>query len=158
MAWRIVPFLIVLYLFAYLGRVNISFASLQMNADLGFSGAIYGIGAKLLEAFFNPGVLTLAGILFCIVFGITGVRSFCPRSAGLQSVLHWSTQTIGETYEIISDTGHGAGVPRNLVAYSGPYTSEGPGKVSYHVDITITPAQKGTDTGRTYLWWETNPP
>ncbi len=44
----------------------------------------------------------------------------------------------------------GAAVPRNLVAYSGPYTSEGPGKVAYHVDISISPTQKGTVTARTY--------
>lgn len=44
----------------------------------------------------------------------------------------------------------GAPVPRNLVAYSGPYTSEGPGKVVYHVDISISPTQTGTDTARTY--------
>lgn len=44
---RIIPFLIILYLFAYLDRVNISFASLQMNADLGFSATIYGFGASM---------------------------------------------------------------------------------------------------------------
>jgi ACS family tartrate transporter-like MFS transporter len=44
---RIIPFLIVLYLFAYLDRVNISFASLQMNADLGFSSTVYGFGASM---------------------------------------------------------------------------------------------------------------
>src|SRR5450759_625641 len=44
---RIIPFIMVLYFFAYLDRVNISFASLQMNAELGFSGAVYGFGASL---------------------------------------------------------------------------------------------------------------
>jgi MFS transporter, ACS family, tartrate transporter len=44
---RIIPFLIVLYLFAYLDRVNISFASLQMNANLGFSSTVYGFGASM---------------------------------------------------------------------------------------------------------------
>ena len=46
-AKRIVPYLILLYIFAFLDRVNISFASLQMNADLGFSTTVYGIGASL---------------------------------------------------------------------------------------------------------------
>jgi ACS family tartrate transporter-like MFS transporter len=46
-AKRLIPFLIILYLFAYLDRVNISFASLQMNADLGFSSTVYGFGASI---------------------------------------------------------------------------------------------------------------
>jgi ACS family tartrate transporter-like MFS transporter len=47
MAWRILPLLGVAYLFAYMDRVNISFAALQMNADLGFSATVYGLGGGL---------------------------------------------------------------------------------------------------------------
>ena len=43
--WRLLPFLLVLYIVAWLDRVNIGFAALQMNADLGFSAAVYGFGA-----------------------------------------------------------------------------------------------------------------
>jgi ACS family tartrate transporter-like MFS transporter len=43
--WRIVPLVLVAYLMAYMDRVNISFASLQMNDDLKFSASIYGLGA-----------------------------------------------------------------------------------------------------------------
>ena len=46
-AWRILPLLGVAYLFAYMDRVNISFAALQMNADLGFSATVYGLGGGL---------------------------------------------------------------------------------------------------------------
>ncbi|WP_245513328.1 MFS transporter [Enterovirga rhinocerotis] len=42
---RIVPFLIVCYIISYLDRVNVGFAALTMNADLGFSAAVYGFGA-----------------------------------------------------------------------------------------------------------------
>ncbi len=42
---RLVPFLIVLYIVAWLDRVNVGFAALQMNRDLGFSAATYGFGA-----------------------------------------------------------------------------------------------------------------
>ncbi|MFC4275133.1 MFS transporter [Achromobacter aloeverae] len=45
--WRVIPFLMVLYFVAFLDRVNISFASLQMNADLGISSIAYGIGASV---------------------------------------------------------------------------------------------------------------
>lgn len=44
---RLVPFLMLLYLIAYLDRSNISVASLQMNADLGLSSRMYGLGAGL---------------------------------------------------------------------------------------------------------------
>ncbi|MFJ8078431.1 MFS transporter [Streptomyces sp. NPDC096176] len=44
---RIVPFLILCYVFSYLDRVNIGFAKLQMSDDLGLSEAAYGLGAGL---------------------------------------------------------------------------------------------------------------
>jgi ACS family tartrate transporter-like MFS transporter len=43
--WRLLPFLLLLYVVAWLDRVNIGFAALQMNRDLGFSAAVYGFGA-----------------------------------------------------------------------------------------------------------------
>lgn len=43
--WRLIPFVMLLYFIAYLDRVNVGFAALTMNADLGFSATIYGIGA-----------------------------------------------------------------------------------------------------------------
>lgn len=44
---RFVPFLIVCFVFAYFNRVNISFAKLEMQSDLGFSDAAYGLGASI---------------------------------------------------------------------------------------------------------------
>jgi len=41
---RLIPFLFLLYVFSYLDRVNVGFASLQMNAELGFSASTYGFG------------------------------------------------------------------------------------------------------------------
>jgi ACS family tartrate transporter-like MFS transporter len=46
-AVRLVPFLGLLYLINYLDRVNVGFAALRMNADLGLSAAAYGLGAGL---------------------------------------------------------------------------------------------------------------
>src|SRR3990172_3203244 len=43
--WRLIPFLLLLYVVAWLDRVNISFAALQMNEDLNFSSSVYGFGA-----------------------------------------------------------------------------------------------------------------
>jgi len=45
--WRIVPFLMFCYLVAYLDRVNVGFAKLQMSADLHFSDTVYGLGAGI---------------------------------------------------------------------------------------------------------------
>ena len=44
---RLIPFLFVLYITAYLDRVNVGFAALQMNADLKFSHAVFGIGSGI---------------------------------------------------------------------------------------------------------------
>ncbi len=45
--WRIVPFLMLCYVVAYLDRVNVGFAKLQMSSELGLSEAAYGIGAGI---------------------------------------------------------------------------------------------------------------
>jgi MFS transporter, ACS family, tartrate transporter len=44
---RLVPFLFLIYVVAYLDRVNVSFAQLQLEDDLGFSDTIFGIGAGI---------------------------------------------------------------------------------------------------------------
>ncbi len=46
-SWRLLPFLFLLFVIAYLDRMNISFAKLQMNSDLGFSDTVYGLGAGI---------------------------------------------------------------------------------------------------------------
>ena len=46
-AWRIVPLLFLGYIVAFLDRVNVGFAKLQMAADLQFSDAVYGFGAGI---------------------------------------------------------------------------------------------------------------
>lgn len=45
--WRILPFLLICYLFACLDRLNIGFAKLQMQSDLSLSDAVYGLGAGI---------------------------------------------------------------------------------------------------------------
>ena len=45
--WRLIPFLFICYIVAYLDRTSISFAQMQMQNDLGFSAAIYGLGAGI---------------------------------------------------------------------------------------------------------------
>lgn len=45
--WRIVPFIMILYLIAYIDRVNIGFAALTMKDDLGFTASMLGFGAGI---------------------------------------------------------------------------------------------------------------
>ena len=46
-SWHIVPFLFACYILAYVDRVNVGFAKLQMQTDLGMSDTVYGAGAGL---------------------------------------------------------------------------------------------------------------
>lgn len=73
-AWRFIPFLILCYFVAYLDRVNVGFAKLTMDADLGLSETAYGFGA---------GVFFLAYFLFevpsNIIMDKVGARRWIAR-------------------------------------------------------------------------------
>jgi D-galactonate transporter len=64
---RLVPFLIVCYFVAYLDRVNVSFAALTMNKDLGLSASAYGLGAGIF--FLAYAVLEVPSNLLLARFG-----------------------------------------------------------------------------------------
>ena len=44
---RLMPYLFLLYVVAYLDRVNIGYAGLQMTRELGFSNAVFGLGGGI---------------------------------------------------------------------------------------------------------------
>src|SRR5688572_25958258 len=46
-ARRLIPFMALLYLVAFLDRVNVGFAALTMNEDVGLSATAYGLGAGI---------------------------------------------------------------------------------------------------------------
>ena len=46
-AWRLIPVMCLMYVVSFLDRVNIGFAALTMNRDLGFSPDVYGRGAGI---------------------------------------------------------------------------------------------------------------
>ena len=46
-AQRLIPFMILLYLVSFLDRVNVGFAALSMNADVGLSATAFGWGAGI---------------------------------------------------------------------------------------------------------------
>jgi ACS family tartrate transporter-like MFS transporter len=66
-SWRLLPFLGLCYGVSYIDRVNISFAALQMNRDLHFSGAVYGLGAGLF--FLSYAALEVPSNILLVRFG-----------------------------------------------------------------------------------------
>lgn len=95
-AWRIVPLLILAFLAAYLDRVNVGFAKLQMSTDLGLSDAVYGVGA---------GIFFLGYFLFEIPSNLilhrVGARVWLARimvTWGIISALTMLVQTAWQFY------------------------------------------------------------
>ena len=56
---RLMPFLFILYIVAFLDRVNVGYAALQMTRDLGFSAEIFGLGSGIF--FFGYLLLEIPG-------------------------------------------------------------------------------------------------
>jgi MFS transporter, ACS family, tartrate transporter len=93
--WRLMPFLFLLYIVAYLDRINVSFAVLQMRGQLGLSDRVYGRAAGMFFAgyfFFQlpsnlvlekfgvrrwiSGLMITWGVISCLMIFIRGPLSF----------------------------------------------------------------------------------
>jgi ACS family tartrate transporter-like MFS transporter len=72
--WRLIPFLFLLYVVAYLDRVNVGFAAIDMNRDLGFTAAVYGLGSGI---FFLS--YTLFEVPSNLILARVGVRIWIAR-------------------------------------------------------------------------------
>lgn len=83
-ARRIIPFLILLFVMAWLDRVNVGFAKLQMLDDLGFSEVVYGFGA---------GVFFLGYLLFEIPSNLLLERIGARKTLARICLLWGSTST-----------------------------------------------------------------
>jgi MFS transporter, ACS family, tartrate transporter len=90
---RLLPFLFLLYIVAYLDRINVGFAALQMKGQLGFSDKVYGLGAGIFFAgyfFFQvPSNLALARFgarkwiaVIMVVWGIISASMIFVGSPG----------------------------------------------------------------------------
>jgi MFS family permease len=84
-AWKLIPFIFMLYIFNFLDRVNIGFAALTMREDLGFTATVYGLGA---------GMFFLAYFLFEVPSNLilhrVGARTWIARIA-----ITWGLVSIG---------------------------------------------------------------
>ena len=83
-AWRLLPFVFLLYLVAYLDRANVSFAALKMNLDLGFSDRVYGLGVAM---FF-------VGYVLFEVPGAIIVERWSARKWTARIMISWGLATI----------------------------------------------------------------
>src|SRR5450759_211075 len=87
---RLIPFLILCFFVAYLDRVNVGFAALTMNADLGLSASAFGFGA---------GIFFLAYFLFEVpsnlVLERVGARKWFARIFFTWGLISGATAFIG---------------------------------------------------------------
>ena len=100
-ALRIMPFLVLLFVVAWLDRINVGFARLQMVKDLGFSDAAFGFGAGIFYLgyliFEIPSNLLLERIgarktfaRITILWGVTSMATMLVKSAAWFYVLRFS--------------------------------------------------------------------
>jgi ACS family tartrate transporter-like MFS transporter len=91
--WRLLPFLFLLYVIAYLDRINVGFAALQMKDQLGFSDAVYGFGAGIFFVgyflFQVPSNMVLERVgarrwigTLMVLWGVNSATMFLVHSAG----------------------------------------------------------------------------
>ncbi len=83
-AYRLLPFVFLLYIVNYLDRVNVSFANLRMSADLGFSDRVYGLGV---------GMFYITYVLFEIPGAII-VERWSARKWIARIMISWGVVTI----------------------------------------------------------------
>jgi MFS transporter, ACS family, tartrate transporter len=95
-AYRLLPFVFLLYIVNYIDRVNVSFANLRMSADLGFSDRVYGLGV---------GTFYLTYVLFeipgAIIVERWSARKWIARimiSWGIVTILTGFVHTAGQFY------------------------------------------------------------
>src|SRR5229473_7067871 len=83
-AYRLLPFVFLIYVVNYIDRVNVSFANLRMSADLGLSDRMYGFGV---------GMFYLTYVLFEIP-GAVLVERWSARKWIARIMISWGVVTI----------------------------------------------------------------
>ena len=83
-AYRLLPFVFLIYVVNFIDRVNVSFANLRMSTDLGFSDRVYGLGV---------GMFYLTYVLFEIPGAII-VERWSARKWIARIMISWGVVTI----------------------------------------------------------------
>ena len=102
---RLVPFLIVCYFTAYLDRVNVGFAALEMNQDLGLSQTAFGLGA---------GIFFIAYFIFEVPSNLL-LERFGARKWIARIMLSWGI--LSGTMAFIPAIGHATGLGNENTFY-----------------------------------------
>jgi ACS family tartrate transporter-like MFS transporter len=87
-SWRLLPLLFILYIVAYLDRINVSFAALTMNRDLGLDQTAYGLGA---------GIFFLGYVLFEVPSNLF-LERVGPRRWIARIMASWGVVTMALAY------------------------------------------------------------
>jgi len=91
---RLIPFLFLLYIVAFLDRINVSFAGLEMTRELGFSNQVFGFGAGIF--FVGYVLLEIPGTLLVELWSarkwIARIMISWGLVAGLTGLIHTATQ------------------------------------------------------------------
>ena len=95
-AWRLLPFLFLLYIIAFLDRMNVSAAALQMPGDLGFNDRVVGLGAGMF--FLGYVVLEIPGALIAERWSARKWIARIMISWGIVTVVMAFVQTTREFY------------------------------------------------------------
>ena len=96
--WRILPLIALAYLFAFMDRVNVSFAAAQMNDDLKFSATIYGLGGGLF--FLGYALFEIPSNLMLVRFGARQWIARIMTSWGLLAACMMFIQTPMQFYVV----------------------------------------------------------
>jgi ACS family tartrate transporter-like MFS transporter len=87
-AWRLIPYMFLLYIVAYMDRVNVGFAAMDMKRQLHFSDTIYGTGA---------GIFFL-GYAFCDLPSSLLLRRFGTRVWIARIMISWGFVCAGMVF------------------------------------------------------------
>ena len=95
-AWRLLPFLFLLYIIAFLDRMNVGAAALQMPGDLGFDDRVIGLGAGMF--FIGYVLLEIPGVLIAELWSARRWIARITISWGIITVLTALIQTARQFY------------------------------------------------------------
>src|SRR6266849_700004 len=97
-ARRLLPFLFILFVIAFLDRVNVSYAALEMTRDLSFSDSVFGLGSGIF--FLGYFLLEIPG---CLIVERWSARKWISRimvSWGITSMVMAFIRTPGQFYTV----------------------------------------------------------
>src|SRR5262245_36752375 len=144
--WRLLPFLLLLYIVAWIDRVNIGVAGLQMRPDLGLSDTVWGLGAGIFFAgyalfevpsnlilvrvgarFWIARIMITWGILSVLMMFVQGPKSFyvlrfllgVAEAGFLPGIIYYLGHWFPRTYRAKAVSWFMIGIPLSIV-FGGP--------------------------------------